>query len=672
MQELLAKARRAARKPPRYIVSRLVLEARAEAERYWGPRRARRFDTASLLAETGANSLSELWERLQSNPYVACTNASMPADYERICPGDRERILLQAEDALNHRVNLLGSGPIELGATIDWHRDYKTNLTWPLDHSRGLDYVNRERPSDVKFPWEVSRMQWLIPAGQAYLLTADERYALCVRDLLTQWIQANPYSYGINWGCTMEVALRILSWTWFFRVFANSQAWSETNFQQQFLRALFLHGVFTERHLEKSDVNGNHYTADAAGLVFAGLFFGTGRNPQHWLNTGWQILCDELPKQVFDDGVDFEASVPYHRLVLELFLLPALYRGVAGLQVPESYKARLAKMGEFVGAYSRNDGSVPLWGDNDDARALPFGGQAINDHRYVLGLLALTYAPELRNLFSGPRAEVFWLLGASAAESLPSTSEAQCDAKSAAFPNAGFYILRSQRDHVFIDCGPVGLAGRGGHGHNDLLSFEAVLDGVSLVRDCGSHVYTADFAERNHFRSTACHNTPLIGGEEINRFLGPNQIWTLQNDAIPQVRTWTTSAEADVFCGAHSGYSRLANPVTPVRTIVLDKLAHTLTVTDEFEGRTDAAIEVPLHLDPAMENVEVIEPGLVRIARASHVFHMNWGSPADWELSIERGRVSPTYGVVMAAKKLLWRRVNREAARLQVKIGRAE
>ena len=33
-------------------------------------------------------------------------------------------------------------------------------------------------------------------------------------------------------------------------------------------------------------------------------------------------------------------------------------------------------------------------------------------------------------------------------------------------------------DHVLIDAGPVGMAGRGGHGHNDCLAFDAMLDGV--------------------------------------------------------------------------------------------------------------------------------------------------------------------------------------------------
>jgi len=68
-----------------------------------------------------------------------------------------------------------------------------------LHYCRDIDYRNPERRSDVKFPWEVSRIQWLIPAGQAYLLTGNEIYARAVRQVIEQWIVANPYAYGVNW-----------------------------------------------------------------------------------------------------------------------------------------------------------------------------------------------------------------------------------------------------------------------------------------------------------------------------------------------------------------------------------------------------------------------------------------------------------------------------------------
>src|SRR5438309_1490022 len=83
--------------------------------------------------------------------------------------------------------------------------------------------------------------------------------------------------------------------------------------------------------------------------------------------------CSEIDRQVYPDGVDFEASVPYHRLVQELFLFPAMYLHACGLNISSRYCERLRSMARFTAAYSRSDGMSPVWGDNDDARVLPFG-----------------------------------------------------------------------------------------------------------------------------------------------------------------------------------------------------------------------------------------------------------------------------------------------------------
>ncbi|MDD5757820.1 MAG: alginate lyase family protein [Desulfobulbaceae bacterium] len=553
-------------------------------------------------------------------------------------------------------VDLLGSGSIELGAEIDWHKDYKSGFSWPPAYIRSIEYNNPERPSDVKFPWEVSRMQWLIPVGQAYLLTGDERYALKARDVLTSWIDNNLCAYSVNWACTMEVALRIFSWTWFFHVFHQSRAWNEVNFQAIFLTALYLHGDFTERHLERSDINGNHYTADAAGLVFAGLFFGSGEGPARWQNLGWQILSDELPRQVYPDGVDFEASVPYHRLVLELFTLPALLRQGNGDDVPGSYRERLLAMAKFTASYSRPDGTVPLWGDADDARVLPFGSQPINDHRYLLGWLGKALGSDgLLEFFSGSLSEVYWLLGPEMVTSLPQRQRAEKQPPSIFFPDGGFCVMQNGLDHVFIDCGPVGLGGRGGHGHNDCLSFEACLDGVPLISDCGAYLYTASYNERNSFRSTAYHNTPQVDKEEINRFIRPDYLWNLHDDARPEVKSFKADSMVDLFVGTHSGYQRLSFPVKPLRTVTLVHHQHMLIIHDTFEGEGEHLIEIPYHTVPGLAICR-IESNVLRLQAGDKQFQMIWDGDEEWQVEVDDWRVSPSYGVVCDSKRITFRR----------------
>jgi uncharacterized heparinase superfamily protein len=593
------------------------------------------------------------------------------AEHRRLCPGDEGRILAAAEEALAHRVRLLGPETVDLGPRIDWLRDFRSGVSWPRRYMRDVAYVNPHDASDVKVPWELSRLQWLMPAGQAYLLTGDERYAQAVRDVLDGWIEANPCSLTVNWSSTMEAALRILSWTWFFRVFHGSRAWSDAAFRERFLCALYLHGDFTNRHFEISDVNGNHCTADGAGLLFAGLFFGQGRDPRRWQARAWSILCDEVPRQVYPDGVDFEASIPYHRLVAELFLLSALYRDALGLDVPELYRERVKAMARFALAYCRPDGSVPLWGDADDARALPLGGQDLNDHRYLAGLVGASWnVASLKEAFGGDPSEVFWTLGPTAVESLPRDGRPAKSPPSQSFPDGGFFVMRNAVDHVFIDCGRIGLADRGGHGHNDCLSFEAALEGAHLVSDCGAFVYTRSFEERNRFRSTAFHNTPQVDGEEINRFK-PSLLWDLEYDARPDVRRFETGPEEDRFQGAHAGYRRLAAPVTPVRTIVLDHRRHALTIADTFEGAGRHRFEIPLHLAPG---VSVCEEGAGRLALRSGqgAFRLDWGPPGPWSLTVGEGRVSPSYGVAVPVVRLAFTREGALHPGLTIRIAPAD
>ena len=649
---IVSKLKRVLKMSPRSLGRRVSLEAGQAFDRLFRVSHASGINLRQLLKATRTSSLDDLWQQLSHLPYF--TSTTDPSELNSVPHNEKGRVLQQADNALARKVLLFGSGELELGNRINWHLDYKSGVRWPVKHSFDTQLIQTANNSDVKFPWELSRLQWLIPVGQAYAFTRDELYAEDTRRVLEDWIVQNPYMIGVNWTCAMEAALRVFSWTWLFHVFKDSVAWSDSCFREQFLCHLFAHGQFISRYFEYSDVNGNHCTADAAGLVFAGLFFGQGSKPNGWQRRGWRLLQEELPTQVHEDGVDFEGSIAYHRLVLELFLLPTLYRKARGLAVPQAYQDRLKQMARFTAAYVRDDGSSPNWGDADDARALPFGSQSLGDHRYLLGLVGVAFNDDdLCRSFSGPLNEILWTLGENAARRLQ-RSLAGNQPRSQSFPHGGYYVMRNARDHVFIDCATVGTAGRGGHGHNDCLSFEAVLDGELLFIDCGTYAYTASTVERNRFRSTDYHNTPRVDGEEINRLYDPNNLWNLHNDAQPQVWRWVTGMDRDVLEASHSGFERLQQPVTPVRTFVLDHQDHWLEIHDRFEGEGIHLVEIPLHPAPHV-SVRQIDASVVTLKSGERDFKLSWQLAANWEFEIEEARISPSYGTVKPTKRLLWR-----------------
>lgn len=648
-----------AKMPRDYAVMRLE----AELGKYLWRRplgyRERHLDEQRFLRNLAMPDFDALQKQLQGRSHPSHCVGLDTRLLEEWLPGEAGRIVERAEAVLAGNVCLLGSGTIQLG-NIDWYRDYKSGLSWPMAYFTDIDVADLDRPGDVKFPWELSRMQWLIPAAQAWQITREDRYAAHVRALLEQWIDANPCAWGVNWACTMEPAMRVFTWSWLYRVLANSPSWHDREFKLRFLRALYLHLQFIRQNLEISDVNGNHLIADAAALVAGGAFFGSG-SARQWMDVGWRLLKREIQLQVFPDGVDFEGSVPYHRLVTELLFYAAAAFEEDGVPVPASFRASLLRMADYISAYTKPDGEAPIFGDADDARVLPLGGQGINDHRYLPNLIWKRWAPE--------KLTIDWQLSAS--ESLwwwgmaPVVNAPPINLNSVAFLSGGNYILRSGSDYVFMDCGPLGLADRGGHGHNDCLSFEAALKGCSLIVDPGCYVYTADYQMRNQFRSTAVHNTPQVAEQEINRFIAPKNLWFMYCDAQPELMAWKDESEWTLFKGGHTGYQRLDPPVKVVRTLVLNKALHAIGWEDALSPPCVHAMSSSVQLASCVQ-LDQRGENWIRLVVDGEPFVLEWSPEENWELGIEEGLLAPSYGVLRAGVRLVWGRAPGSSSALQI------
>jgi hypothetical protein len=230
---------------------------------------------------------------------------------------------------------------MDFSAGIDWHTDTATGYRW----DEGIRYFEKKfkhlvevgEGSDFKVPWELSRWQFVIPLGEAYWLSGDEKYAREFVNIVNDWMEENPPYYGINWACAMEAGIRAANLIWgiyFFSLYID---------RELFLRLVSLlerHGRFIWGNLEKwFEAAGNHYMANLAGLIYLGVFL----RKKSWLDFGCRELFAEMEKQVLSDGVSFESSTSYHRLALELFFYPALLLGRNSIFLSESLQNRLKK-----------------------------------------------------------------------------------------------------------------------------------------------------------------------------------------------------------------------------------------------------------------------------------------------------------------------------------------
>jgi hypothetical protein len=333
------------------------------------------------------------------------------------------------------------------------------------------------------------------------------------------------------------------------------------------LANLYASGLFLERNLEWHPIyRGNHYISNGVGLVYLGVLFRDTVAGARWLKVGSRILSEEMDYQVRRDGVSFEASLAYHRLVTELFAFGGdLVQRNTATGLPVSYWTSVRRMYGFIAAYLPDSDEAPMLGDADDGRLHALSAEGfLHPRRHRLGL-----------------PEEYW----------PAEPTG-----SAAFPQGGFFTLRKGSGHVVVRCGPVGLNGAGSHDHNDQLSLELALGGRRVLTDSGTCAYTRDLSVRHAFRSTSAHNVLQLGDEEQNP-ISPGRPWRVGADRTrSECIDWSPTGAKVHFEGRHFGYSHRSSGAVCYRRITLAEGA--CTITDRVRGSGDECVIWRLHFAP--------------------------------------------------------------------------
>ena len=130
-----------------------------------------------------------------------------------------------------------------------------------------------------------------------------------------------------------------------------------------------------------------------------------------------------------------------------------------------------------------------------------------------------------------------------------------------------------------MDAGRSAFSSIAAHGHADCLSLLLSVSGKELLVDPGTYCYHTEREWRDYFRSTAAHNTVRVDGVDQSQIAGAF-LWAEKAEA--SVEGFETSPTRDWLRAKHSGYRRLADPVTHVREVIFDKTSRTIDVVDEI------------------------------------------------------------------------------------------
>lgn len=380
----------------------------------------------------------------------------------------------KADQALRHIYR-----GFEFGLDIDW-------LDNPT-YAPGREF-------DKEWSMAFLRMPWWDDLGTAYWATGDEKYAQeFVRqfhDFVTKHPipvkrtggSKHPLKYAVPEWRTLEIGNRLSgSWTNAYFRFLSSPSMDDATICEM-LKSFWEMGHHLELYSSVREVSSNWLVFETRGLHTVATLFPEFADAARWLTLSEQRLTEELTKQVYPDGVQWELAPGYGAGVLQAFRRANQLGMLNGRSMPSKYVATLENMFDYF-AYSSIQGQMAAFSDSG--------------HGSVRRLLSDGFEDFPK------RSDFQWIATGGRAGDKPLETNR-------VFPYAGHYVMRSGWDpdqrFMIVDAGPFGT----NHQHEDALSFELSAYGERLITDPGTYRYNYDSPWRKFMVSSLAHNTLAV------------------------------------------------------------------------------------------------------------------------------------------------------------------
>jgi hypothetical protein len=495
---------------------------------------------------------------------VTSADADLLARWERV-----------AEAAMARRHRFLGVEWPAAGNASLWHFDPVSQREWPKDrYCFDINYRHSDVYGDVKYVWEINRLQYLQPIAALAARTGRADLRTFVTAEIASWIADNPPFHGINWPSGIELSVRAISVLIATRLLgAEAFSPAETRAIRAFLAAT---GDWLSRYPSRFSSANNHLIAEAVGLYVIAMACPELAAAARWRVYARRVLAEEVDRQFHADGIGAEQSPTYTAFTLELYVTAVRAAQAVGDPLPQAVLDKLATVGEALSWFMDENGAVPRIGDDDEGRVIVSDPEA--DRFYVASVLSATAAvcgrpdiappvapPHLRDLVFGRR------LAPTKGEGVHT------------FAEGGYTVLRDRvHDRQLVlamDHGPLGFLSIAAHGHADTLAVWLTYGGRALLADAGTYLYHAGGTWRDAFRGTPLHNTLSITGESSSLVSGAFN-WKAKAEASRLAvdgRLETFSCEA-----AHDGYKARfgVEHVRALRRVSTD----TFSIEDRLEG----------------------------------------------------------------------------------------
>lgn len=346
------------------------------------------------------------------------------------------------------------------------------------------------------------------------------------------------------------------------RVMNTIRYCSSANIQDsKILKPIYGQIRYLRSHLEYH-LLGNHLLENAFALMMGGVAF----NVVEWQDKAKEILEAELREQILDDGGHFELSPMYHQIILFRILELIEYYSLSP-RVDEPFlefiKNKTNPMLSWLKAITFRNGDIPHL--NDSADEITLRSTQLFEFAKTLGL----------------------------------EEPARIKLKT-----SGYRKFETQHYECVVDVGPVGPSYQPGHSHADALTFILYSQNRPVLVEAGTSTYQIG-ERRKYERSTAAHNTVVVGGRNQSEVWGGFRVGKRATVNI-------LSENESTVIASHDGYYK-AFGILHKRSFYFEE--NNLEIIDEIESIEG---KFYLHFHPnchvsLLDQFTVVVAGLIKI-----------------------------------------------------------
>ena len=338
-----------------------------------------------------------------------------------------------------------------------------------LNQSAHVD-LNKWYNHEMSHLWNFNLhyFEYAVPLADKFIKTGDFRYLDKFRELINTWISMPKTGDGWH---PYTSSLRIINWLICMDILGDSL---DKDFRKLMYKSIYEQYIFITKNFELH-ILGNHYFDNLKTAVICAVLFNDSKN----LNKYLKLLKKEIKEEILPDGMHFELSFMYHKIIMESLIRTLNVLRQLGESENKAVKdfirfseKILAKMADALYYAENGIDRTPLFNDSGDNVA------KTKDSLFIV----------CRDMF----------------RIIP--QKVDC------LNYSGYYRLEDGSKTLLIDCGQAGSSYIPGHSQCDALSFELFCGGMPVFVNSGTGLYQG--VERQYFRSTKAHNPVVINGRE--------------------------------------------------------------------------------------------------------------------------------------------------------------